>query len=79
MNSEVTRLSLRASMSSLSSFEDLKDIDVDDEGLDSGVGSVFLPLQCCNKRKVRDPVVVLLNLVGLEGSRLKAEALLGEF
>ena len=31
-------------MSSLSSFEDLKEIDIDDKGLDSGVGLVFLPL-----------------------------------
>lgn len=41
-------------MSSLSSFEDLNDTEVDG-GLDSGVGSVFLPLRPC-KRKVRDPV-----------------------
>uniref|UniRef100_A0A2N9I6D7 RanBP2-type domain-containing protein n=1 Tax=Fagus sylvatica TaxID=28930 RepID=A0A2N9I6D7_FAGSY len=47
----------RASVSSLSSFEDLNDTDLDDVGLDSGVGSVFLPLQRCNKRKVQDLVV----------------------
>ena len=74
----------RASVSSLSSFEDLKEIDVDDEGLDSGVGSVFLPLQRCNKRKARDPVVVdedSAEFGGFRGIKAsnKAEAVLGEF
>lgn len=42
-------------MSSLSSLEDLNCTDSDGE-LDSSVGSVFLPLQPCSKRKNRDPV-----------------------
>ncbi|KDP20734.1 hypothetical protein JCGZ_21205 [Jatropha curcas] len=42
----------RQSVSSLSSFDDLNDIGVDDD-LDSSVGSVFLPLRTC-KRKIRD-------------------------
>lgn len=42
-------------MSSLSSLEDLNCTDSDCE-LDSSVGSVFLPLQPCSKRKNRDPV-----------------------
>ena len=58
--------------------------DVDDEGLDSGVGSVFLPLQRCNKRKARDPVVVdedSAEFGGFRGIKAsnKAEAVLGEF
>ncbi|KAF3962164.1 hypothetical protein CMV_013289 [Castanea mollissima] len=65
----------------MSSFEDLKEIDVDDEGLDSGVGLVFLTLQRCNKRKVRDPVVVDEDFVEFGGFRgikasNKAEAVL---
>ena len=71
-------------MSSLSSFKDLKEIDVDDKGLDYGVGLVFLPLQHCNKRKVWDPVVVDEDSVefgGFKGIKAsnKAKALLGEF
>ncbi|XP_050288503.1 uncharacterized protein LOC126727078 [Quercus robur] len=73
----------RASVSSLSSFEDLKEIDVEDEGLDSGVGSVFLPLQRCNKRKAGDPVVVdedSAEFGGFRGIKAsnKAEAVLEE-
>ncbi|RVX08080.1 Tyrosyl-DNA phosphodiesterase 2 [Vitis vinifera] len=47
----------RASVSSLSCFEDLNCTDPDGE-LDSSVGSVFLPLQRCSKRKNRDPVEI---------------------
>ena len=71
-------------MSSLSSLEDLKEIDVDDEGLDSRVGSIFYPLQRCNKTKVRDPDVVDEDSAefglfrGIKASN-KAEAVLGEF
>lgn len=43
-------------MSSLSSFEDLKDTSLDGE-LDSSVGSVFYPLKPCSKRKIRYPDV----------------------
>nr|POF23694.1 hypothetical protein CFP56_71503 [Quercus suber] len=73
----------RASVSSLSNFEDLKEIDVNNEGLNSGVGSVFLPLRRCNKRKVRDPVVVdedFAEFGGFRGIKAsdKAEAMLGE-
>ena len=70
-------------MSSLSSFEDLNDTDLDDGGLDSGVGSVFLPLQRC-KRMVQDLVVVdedcdeLGGFRGIKASN-KAVAVLGEF
>ena len=71
-------------MSSLASFEDLNDTDLDDGGLDSGVGSVFLPLQRCNKRKVQDLVVAdedcdeLGGFRGIKASN-KAVAVLGEF
>ena len=37
-------------MSSLSNFKDLKEIDVDDKGLDFGVGLVFLSLQATRGR-----------------------------
>jgi len=43
-------------VSSLSSFEDLKDTSLDG-GLDSSVGSVFLPLKPCSKRKIMEPDV----------------------
>nr|POF01501.1 hypothetical protein CFP56_45302 [Quercus suber] len=71
-------------MSSLSNFEDLKEIDVDDKGLDSRVGPIFLPLQHCNKRKVWDLVVVDEDFIEFGGFRgIKAsnrvEAVLGEF
>ena len=71
-------------MSSLSSFEDLKEIDVDDDCLDSGVGSVFLPLQRCNKTKARDPIVVDKDHAEFGGFRgvkasNNAEVVLGEF
>ncbi|WRX26202.1 Endonuclease/exonuclease/phosphatase - like 10 [Theobroma cacao] len=46
----------RAPVSSLSSFEDLKDTSLDGE-LDSSVGSVFYPLKPCSKRKIRYPDV----------------------
>lgn len=65
----------------MSSFEDLTDTDLDDDG--SGVGSVFFPLQPC-KRKVRDPVAGEEDCVELGGFRgvkalNKAVAVLGEF
>ncbi|KAF8018192.1 hypothetical protein BT93_H3173 [Corymbia citriodora subsp. variegata] len=46
----------RASLSTMSSFEDLRDTsDGDRSGLDSSGGTVFFPLQCC-KRKRGDQV-----------------------
>lgn len=72
----------RALVSSLSSFEDLNCTDLDGE-LDASVGSVFLPLQLCNKRKNRDPVDTAGAVGGLGGFRgiksaNKAVAVLGE-
>ncbi|KAE7995406.1 hypothetical protein FH972_000209 [Carpinus fangiana] len=52
---------------SVSSFDDLNDIDLDDDE-SRVVGSVFLPLQRC-KRKVRDPVLGDENCVELGGFR----------
>ena len=71
-------------MSSLSNFKDLKEIDVDDKGLDFGVGLVFLSLQHGNKREVWDLVVVDEDSVEFGGFRgikasNKAEVVLGEF
>ncbi|EXB55118.1 Tyrosyl-DNA phosphodiesterase 2 [Morus notabilis] len=45
----------RAPVSSLSSFEDLNDTDLDAH-LDSSIGSVFLPLQPCKRTRISDPV-----------------------
>lgn len=69
-------------MSSLSSFEDLNCTDPDGE-LDSSVGSVFLPLQRCSKRKNRDPVEIDATAGGSGGfggvkSANKAVVALGE-
>lgn len=57
----------RASVHSLSSFEDLNDTSLDGD-LDSSVGSVFLPLRPC-KRKIRDPVDAAEDCVELGGFR----------
>ena len=62
----------------------MKEIDVDDEGLNSRVGLIFLPLQRCNKRKVQDPIVVdedFAEFGGFRGIKAsnKAVAVLGEF
>lgn len=50
----------------MSTFEDLTETDLDDDG--SGVGSVFFPLQPC-KRKVRDSVAGEEDCVELGGFR----------
>ncbi|XVE87766.1 hypothetical protein DITRI_Ditri19aG0014100 [Diplodiscus trichospermus] len=52
-NSDCEICGTRAPVSSLSSFEDLKDISLDVEA-DSSVGSVFLPLKPCGKRKMME-------------------------
>ncbi|XP_042943073.1 tyrosyl-DNA phosphodiesterase 2 [Carya illinoinensis] len=59
---------------SVSRFEDLNDTDLDDD--ESGVGSVFLPLQRC-KRKLRDPVADdedCVELGGFRGARASSKA-----
>ncbi|XP_021821468.1 uncharacterized protein LOC110763043 isoform X2 [Prunus avium] len=57
-NSNCEVCDTRASISSLSSFEDLTDTGLDSGDLDSSVGSVFLPLQRCKRKRVEDPVEV---------------------
>ena len=70
-------------MSSLSSFEDLKDTSLDGEA-DSSVGSVFLPLKPCSKRKMMDPnvgnedCVELSSFRGIKASN-KAVVVMSEF
>lgn len=70
-NSNCEVCDTRAPVSSLSSFEDLNDTGPDAE-LDSSVGSVFFPLQRCNKRKGPDIVEVdrdSSHLGGFRGSK----------
>ncbi|ONI09927.1 hypothetical protein PRUPE_4G019000 [Prunus persica] len=57
-NSNCEVCDTRASISSLSSFEDLTDTGLDGGDLDSSVGSVFLPLQRCKRKRVEDAVEV---------------------
>ncbi|KAA3478545.1 Tyrosyl-DNA phosphodiesterase 2 [Gossypium australe] len=54
--------------SCLSSFDDLKVTDFNDEA-DSSVGSVFLPLKPCNKRKIREPNLGNEDCIELGGFR----------
>ncbi|KAM6599423.1 hypothetical protein CsatA_019032 [Cannabis sativa] len=56
-NSNCEVCDTRAHVSSFSSFEDLNDTGPDSE-LDSSVGSVFMPLQPCEKMKISEPVEV---------------------
>ncbi|TYJ31813.1 hypothetical protein E1A91_A06G226200v1 [Gossypium mustelinum] len=54
--------------SCLSSFDDLKVTNFNDEA-DSSVGSVFLPLKPCNKRKIREPNLGNEDCIELGGFR----------
>ncbi|KAB2026853.1 hypothetical protein ES319_D06G249500v1 [Gossypium barbadense] len=54
--------------SCLSSFDDLKVTNFNDEA-DSSVGSVFLPLKPCNKRKIREPNLGNEDCIELGGVR----------
>ncbi|XVF40708.1 hypothetical protein PTKIN_Ptkin01aG0136600 [Pterospermum kingtungense] len=67
-NSNCDICGTRAPVSCLSNFDDLKDINLDAEA-DSSVGSVFLPLKACGKRKTEDPVVGNEDCIQLDSFR----------
>ncbi|XP_022724202.1 uncharacterized protein LOC111280923 isoform X4 [Durio zibethinus] len=71
-NSNCEICGTRVPVSSLSSFEDLKDTGLDEKA-DSSIGSVFLPLKLCSsKRKIMDSNVGDEDCVELEDSNAGA-------
>lgn len=61
----------RAIISSLSGFEDLNSTSPDDE-LDASVGSVFLPLQPCKRKKPDSVEIVVAEPCGFRGGKASA-------